>query len=65
MKSTSVKGLSNTPKSMGKSFASYTGNVKSSTNSVPAGKRMSPAGGKVTSNLTKKVVLKKPGAVYK
>lgn len=61
MKSTSVKGL---PKS-GKTFAPYTGNVKSSSNSIPGGKRSSPAGGKVTSNLTKKVVFKKPGSVYK
>jgi hypothetical protein len=61
MKSTSVKGLPANKKG----FAKYTGNVKGGSSAVPKGERKSPAGGKVKSNLAKKVVIKKPGSVYK
>lgn len=57
MKSTSVKGLP----ANGKGFTKYTGNVKSTGNSLPKGERSSPAGGKVKSNLKKTAVRKKMG----
>lgn len=56
MKSTSVKGLP----SSGKTFAKYTGNVKS-TGKLPGGERKTPAGGKVASNMKKTAVRKKLG----
>lgn len=56
MKSTSKTGL---PAS-GKTFAKYTGNVKS-TGKLPAAERKSPAGGKVSSNMKKTAVRKKLG----
>jgi hypothetical protein len=61
MKSTSVKGLPANKKG----FSKYSGNVKSSGSALPKGERKSPAGGKTKSNLAKKVVIKKPGSVYK
>jgi hypothetical protein len=66
MKGTATKGLSAAPKAGKQDFARYTGNVKSSSGSVPKGARKTPAGGKAKSNLgKKKVVIKKPGSVYK
>jgi len=65
---TQTKGLSAADKgtkTIKQTFVPYTGNVKATSSTVGKGTRSSPPGQKVTSNLGKKVVMKRPGSVMK